>query len=252
MPVIPSPYAVYTHTTSGGNIIRRAMRLLGVLATGEEPSAAEMTDCLEALNQMLDQWNSQPLTIPALFRYDTTLAAGTQTYTIGAGGDIDIEAPIRLQEEDVFLQDGDLELPIHAYSQEEWAGIPLKGTSGRPQGFYYEKIQPFARINLWPIPDRGFGLVLYLEVLLTQIFSPQSKFSLPQAYAKAMVFNLAVDLAPEFQRSVTPEIAEGASSAMGDLKRVNMEIPLLRCESGSNSGDPQYISALFGIPYVGK
>ena len=44
---------------SAGDQINRALRLLGVLAEGETPSAAVSTDALTALNQMIDSWNTE-------------------------------------------------------------------------------------------------------------------------------------------------------------------------------------------------
>ena len=43
-------------TYTAGQQIERALRLLGVLAEGETPSAATSQDALMALNQMIDSW----------------------------------------------------------------------------------------------------------------------------------------------------------------------------------------------------
>jgi len=40
-------------------LIKRAMRSLGVLHTGEEPSADEAADALQDLNEMLNQWRDE-------------------------------------------------------------------------------------------------------------------------------------------------------------------------------------------------
>lgn len=252
MPVIPSPYAIYSHTTSGGNILRRAMRLLGVLATGENPSASEMADGMEAMNQMLDQWNSEMFTVPSLFRFEFPMIVGTQTYTIGPGTSVDIVAPIRLEDGQVFLKDLSIEMGLRSYTVEEWSAIPLKDTQGRPAGFYYEKINPFSRLNFWPIPNRDFTIVLWIETLLAQIWSPQAQFSLPQSYAKALAYNLAIEIAPEYARDITLAVAHGAEESLADLKRINTKVPTLATDSGTHPGDPQYVAGLFGIPYVGR
>ena len=49
MPVIPVPPSSVTPTTAG-DIIRSALRLINALASGEQPSGAEMTDALAAAN----------------------------------------------------------------------------------------------------------------------------------------------------------------------------------------------------------
>ena len=50
-------------TYSANDQINRALRLLGVLAEGETPSAAVSQDCLMALNQMIESWNTERLSV---------------------------------------------------------------------------------------------------------------------------------------------------------------------------------------------
>jgi hypothetical protein len=50
-------------TYTAGDQINRALRLLGVLAEGETPSADMSNDALTALNQMIDSWNTERLSV---------------------------------------------------------------------------------------------------------------------------------------------------------------------------------------------
>ena len=50
-------------TYTAGEQINRALRLLGVLAEGETPSASVSQDCLMALNQMIESWNTERLSV---------------------------------------------------------------------------------------------------------------------------------------------------------------------------------------------
>ena len=49
--------------TTAGDQINGALRLIGQLAEGETPSAATAQDSLTALNQMIDSWSSERLSI---------------------------------------------------------------------------------------------------------------------------------------------------------------------------------------------
>ena len=51
--------------TTANEQINGALRLLGVLAEGETPSAATPQDALTALNQMIDSWNTERLSVYA-------------------------------------------------------------------------------------------------------------------------------------------------------------------------------------------
>ena len=50
-------------STTAGDQINAALRLIGQLAEGETPSAATSQDALAALNQMLDSWSIERLSV---------------------------------------------------------------------------------------------------------------------------------------------------------------------------------------------
>ncbi len=49
--------------TTAADQINGALRLIGMLAEGEVPSAATSQDALTALNQMIDSWNTERLSV---------------------------------------------------------------------------------------------------------------------------------------------------------------------------------------------
>ena len=49
--------------TTAGDIIDGSLRLLGVLAEGETPSAETAQDALAAMNQMIQSWNTERLAV---------------------------------------------------------------------------------------------------------------------------------------------------------------------------------------------
>lgn len=59
------------------DIIKGAMRKLGVLASNEEPSAEDATDGLEALNDMCNAWDGQDI-----YTGFSTLAAVTDDFVL--------------------------------------------------------------------------------------------------------------------------------------------------------------------------
>lgn len=78
-------------------IINRAFRDLGVTAQNENPSASEAIDALARLNEMVESWANQPLTIPCVNRAVFPVVSNQSTYTIGPGGDFDTVRPLSLQ-----------------------------------------------------------------------------------------------------------------------------------------------------------
>src|SRR5271154_5020111 len=85
------------------DLIKSAMRVLNVLASGEEPSGAEAADGLGILNQMLDSWQIERLMIFTIQRVVNdingnpfNLVSGQQVYKVGLGGDFNIPRPPRI------------------------------------------------------------------------------------------------------------------------------------------------------------
>jgi len=73
-------------TYTAGEQINRALRLLGVLAEGETPSADMSNDALTALDQMIDSWNTERLSVFATQDQMFTWPAGEITRTLGPSG----------------------------------------------------------------------------------------------------------------------------------------------------------------------
>lgn len=230
MPVMPSQNSTVV-VTSAKELIQEALGLIGVYPMGEEIDAAELKDCLRSLNFMLDAWNTEILNINARNREVFNITGGTQAYTIGEGGDFDTKRPPKLIEKQVYLKDGELEWPLECLTVEQWADIFIKVTNpARPTGFYYDQAFPLGTINLWMIPDKNYQLVLYTWNQLTQISSPSQLFSMPAGYTEAIAYNLAIRLAPKYQKSTPPEVAAVANESHANFKRLNAVRPLMRVD----------------------
>ena len=73
-------------TYTAGDQINRALRLLGVLAEGETPSASVSQDALTALNQMIDSWNTERLSVFNTIDQTFTWPAGEIQRHLGPTG----------------------------------------------------------------------------------------------------------------------------------------------------------------------
>ena len=52
---------------------------------------------------MLDNWNTQRLAIPRLRQDTYALESGTQTYTMGRGGDFDAARPLKIERANIVV-----------------------------------------------------------------------------------------------------------------------------------------------------
>src|SRR4030095_8002999 len=75
-------------TRTGLQLITDSLKLIGVVAGHEVPTASEQQDCFARLNELIDSWGRQAQTVIVSRRDPVTLHSGQQTYAFGAGGDL--------------------------------------------------------------------------------------------------------------------------------------------------------------------
>lgn len=219
---------------TGLDLISAALRLIGVLASGESPSASEATDGLSSLNDMIDSWSNENLLIPSKVREVFPLVVGQQTYTWGTGGNFNSPRPQKIEQAliQIVAYTPPLELPMKILNQEQFAGILLKTlTSTYPMYIYCDNAYPLANVNVWPVPGQGDNLVFYSWKPLTEIATLTTQISLPPGYQRALRYALAVELAPEYGRAVSPAVSETADVAVASIKRMNWQPNYLRVDN---------------------
>lgn len=206
------------------DLIRGSLRLIGAVATGETPSADEQTDALSVLNDMIDSWSTERLLIYSIIREEFPLVVGQQSYTIGAAGNFNTTRPMRIEHAGIKISGTNpIELPMNILNRDEWAGIVVKSTqSSIPTMIHSEGTYPLDTLDLWPVPSATNTLVLYSWKALTSFASVNTTLALPQGYAKALRYNLALELAPEYGKTASDLVVEQAAEAKGNIKRMNI------------------------------
>lgn len=242
-----------TQQRSAQSFILSALRLVGSLRSGQNLSQAELTDCQQVLNDLLDAWSSQKRTIFVVSRTTLdqnqnsfSLKAGQQTYTLGNAigtEDFLLQRPPRLERVSVMYsasQQTPVELPMEMYDEVQWQGVADKNTpSLLPQICYVETGFPDMTLSFWPPPTQANPVVLYLWNALGQFPDLTSPFSFPPGYARAIRFNLAVDLAAEFPADMTKFalVKERAAVYRSEIETLNVRAKEAVCDEalvGSN------------------
>ena len=223
-------------TITASAIIKRAMRLIKAVAAGESPTAAEQQDCLTALNGMVDSWLLERLTIPQVLRTTEVLVSGTQDYTVGSGGNIDIDRPNWIQDAGIIPAGITSETPIAILSDDQWAQIRIKSqTAAFPMGIYYNYAfsSGLGTISVWPVPDTAPTLVIYTpKASITTFAALATSYVVPPGYERAITYNLALEIADEFSKPVPPAVAMIALESKANIKRANIRMLQLGCDTG--------------------
>ena len=210
-------------TTSAGDQINGAMRLIGMLAEGETPSAAASQDALSAMNQMIDSWNTERLSVFSTQDQIFTWPASTQSRTLGPTGDFVGNRPVLLDDSTYFRDAAtNVSYGIKMINQQQYNGIAVKTvTSTYPQVLWINMTYPDVEMYVYPVPLRPLEWHFVSVEELTQPAVLATTLSFPPGYLRAFRFNLACEIAAEFGVEPSPQVSRIAMTSKRNIKRIN-------------------------------
>jgi hypothetical protein len=244
------------------DIITAAGRILGAVADNEVPTTSEAQDGFTVLNELIDQWNSQRLTIFTEQRQiaDSSnnpfyLTPGTQTYPVGssAAAPFDIPRPPRIDRMGVLLLNNPLqplELPLQMMTVAQWQAIPVKNIqSAVPRSCWCDYQFPNLNLNFYPVPNVQVQVALYLWQALSSFADlSTTSYTFPPAYARALKYAAAVEFASEIfgLPEVPPWVQIKADKSLGFVKSINMFDVDLTCDPALVDPSKQLFNWLTG------
>jgi hypothetical protein len=209
-------------TYTAGQQIERALRLLGVLAEGETPSAATSQDALMALNQMIDSWNTERLSVFSTQDQVFTWPAGLISRTLGPSGDFIGLRPILLDDSTYFRAPTNVSYGIKFINQQQYNGIAVKTvTSTYPQVMWVNMTFPDIEMYVYPRPTQDLEFHFVSVEELNNPANLSTVLYYPPGYLRAFTYNLAMEFAPEFGVEPSPQVQRIAMTSKRDLKRIN-------------------------------
>lgn len=201
--------------------IKGALRLIGQLAQGEEPDADSYSDALVALNQMLDSWSTERLSIFCLQTQVFTWTANNISRTVGPTGDFVGLRPV-LVDPSTFYKVNNITYPLMLLNVDQYNAIALKTvTSSLPQCLYVNMTMPDATMYVYPVPSASFELHLVSVQELSQPATLTTELVVPPGYLKAYRYALAVEIATEFGIEVPANVKRQADLSKRTIKRIN-------------------------------
>ena len=207
--------------TTARQIIEQALRSIQVLGQGQTLSANEAAYALEMLNDLLGSWSVEG---GLVFQdvIETFSLTGAASYTIGTGGDFNTARPYDITNAYVTAVGGSNDYPLQRYSQSQYANLSNKSiTSGISEAYYFDNNFPLANIFLYPKPTSSYTITLYSRKPLTEFTTLNTDISLPSGYKRALQQNLAIDLAPTYEREPTQSLLSMARESKDNVLASN-------------------------------
>jgi hypothetical protein len=199
-------------------LLTKALSLINASAS---VSNDELEDARISLNLMLAEWASPPnnLTVQALTYSSKTLTPATASYTIGAsGGDWTAARPTDIL--NAYMRDsGNYDYPMTRMGILEYHDIVDKTSTGRPDYWIYDPYSyTLGRIYLFPTPDAAETLHIDYLAPFTDLTTMASTVTVANDVLNAIRWNLALELAPEYEHQPSPVLVQKAQSSFSDLK----------------------------------
>lgn len=208
-------------------LTQNALESLQVYAPGEDISAADAARGWRTVNQMIDSWSNESLATFAYLTQTFPMISNQSAYTVGPGGDINGQRPLRVNDAPgsaYILDNNGNKYLMDVVDQFTWnIRTTAIANSNLPDTLWYDPEFPLGVINIWPTPTGGYTCSFLSLLQLTEFTSPDTVVTFPPGYELAFWTNLAVMLKPFYQNAVLdPDVRLMASTSKAAIKRINM------------------------------
>jgi len=204
-------------------LITASLKLINGQAYAPTDTDGELTSALGFLNMMLGDWHTKNLTVPVMTQENLTLVASQASYTIGASGANFLTARPLSVSPATFLRNSGTDYPLDIIGEGEYNGIAVKTVTSIPQKLFYKNNYPLGIIYLFPVPAEAYTLVLNSIKELTDLAALSTTVDLPSVYRRAVIYNFAVELAPQYFAQIDGSVAKTADDMYRTVSALNRE-----------------------------
>lgn len=136
--------------------------------------------------------SSDVVTLTATLTDDVAVDNHVYNYTTIA------ERPLRLYDGRVKQADN-TEIPLNQISRQEYMDLPSKESTGVPSQFYYNPLLDNGKLYIWPVANNvQLRLLFSAQRQLQDLDALTNNLDFPQSWERALVYNLAVDMAFDY------------------------------------------------------
>lgn len=219
------------------DVVTRSLKLIEEVGAGETASSESAFDAMTSLITMIDSWSIQNKLVYTETRESFALTVSDGEYTIGSGGNFNTVVPIEITS--AFIRIGDRDYPLNLIGADEYASIVDKSTQEIPEYMYFDGDYPTANIFLYPVPSQSATLHIYSKKPLTNFSSLDDVLSVPVGYERAFIYNLAIEIAPEYGK----QAAQTVMMIAGESKKA--------IESANSLNDSVILGVDIGLTTIG-
>ena len=216
------------------DMIKKSMRLLGVIGLGKTITAQEASDALSSLNSMLESWSLERLFVYQIYEEVVSWTSGQSSRTIGSGGNFNTTRPTRIG--NGFTRISNIDYPYQVIDKDEYDAIANKTTqSSYPDVIYYDNTATLGVLKAYPVPNATVSVHLNTWKQLQQFAALTTDLAMPPGYQRAIEYNLPIEIQGEYPDMKVPEsVIEIARQSKATIKAMNS--PTLNANLGFVTG----------------
>ncbi|MFW1971074.1 hypothetical protein [Acinetobacter bereziniae] len=176
------------------DLVHASARAIGIIASGENMTDAELSDAVSSLNMLLGQWSTS-----------RDYVFSTQDIEIDLSGNSLYQVEANLISDNAKLNDEEIKI---------YRDI----TQNKPKNcIEYTKVLNGYELL---VPQKFTG-----KLTIQSLISPQfplkalDDLTVPDEYFRAIKYALAIELAPEYQLPITPDVQQQYQQAMRIMHR---------------------------------
>lgn len=229
------------------------LRIAGITTLpGTTPNDDQVGELIPMVNRMLSSFNLNGHVIYNSAINQFTLTTGQKTYTIGPGGELDMDRPLFIKLANIILPTSPtVRWPMAIYDDYDWAAVSIQDIPGAPSyALYYDgSLDPTTGLgNLSVIfqPPSGYILELYTWQRLQATFVSKDDVAVfPDGYEEFIVQNGArrlvgmYPLESKLDGMQRAELKEFAASSLRAVTTLNTKAPEITCDPALNSGESE-------------
>lgn len=202
--------AIYTQ--SRDQVINGALRVLGVIGSGDKATPEDYSNCSEALNLYIKQLQTKGMPLWKVEDLQVPMVNNQYVYNLGPTGDVICTRPLRVVM--AFIrspQNNDTTLQV--ISRQEYMQLGYKPSQGIPNQCYYDPQLNNGVLYVYNNPNTtGYTIHLQVQMPVDDVLTPSQIPDFPSEWFNCLKFGLADQLALEYgvPAQVRAELAQRA------------------------------------------
>lgn len=190
----------YDFTSARDMIIQNALRMVGALGQGENPTASQISEAAISLNMFMKYLSTKGLVGWAVKSRDVILIANTNSYSLGGTGGTD-DKPLKIYSVLNRVIATNYDIPMTDRAQKDYyESFSNKTANGSPVNYYYDRGRGSGTLYVYPTPDATLAasnkLVVIYQRPIQDFDAAGDDVDAPAEWIDVIQYGLAMRLAP--------------------------------------------------------